>query len=51
MSNGYFRENEWWVSPYNLIPEVQSKFELPGQRNGREALSTEPLRGEALTWL
>ncbi|HXP88226.1 MAG TPA: hypothetical protein VN841_26080 [Bryobacteraceae bacterium] len=31
MSNSYFRENEWWVSPYNLIPEVQSKFELPAR--------------------
>jgi len=29
VSNSYFRENEWWVSPYDLIPEVQSKFELP----------------------
>ena len=29
MNQSYFRENEWWVSPYNLLPEVQSKFELP----------------------
>ncbi len=29
MSNEYFRENQWWVSPYNLIPEVRSKFDLP----------------------
>jgi isopropylmalate/homocitrate/citramalate synthase len=29
MNKSYFRENEWWVSPYNLLPEVQSKFELP----------------------
>lgn len=29
MANSYFRENEWWVSPYNLLPDVQSKFQLP----------------------
>src|SRR5271154_52273 len=31
MSNSYFRENEWWVSPYNLLPEVQSTFQLPAR--------------------
>lgn len=34
MTNGnpngkYYRENEWWVSPYNFIPEVISKYQLP----------------------
>src|SRR3984957_10021826 len=29
MSEGYFVENKWWVSPYNCIPEVRSKLDLP----------------------
>jgi isopropylmalate/homocitrate/citramalate synthase len=29
MSNDYFRENQWWVSPYNFIPEVRNTFDLP----------------------
>jgi isopropylmalate/homocitrate/citramalate synthase len=30
MSNErYFRENEWWVSPFNYVPEVQAEFKLP----------------------
>jgi methanogen homocitrate synthase len=29
MSDAYFRENEWWVSPYNFLPEVRSTYELP----------------------
>jgi isopropylmalate/homocitrate/citramalate synthase len=29
MSNDYFREDQWWVSPYNLIPEVRNTFQLP----------------------
>lgn len=29
MTDKYFRENEWWVSPYNFIPEVRNTFELP----------------------
>jgi methanogen homocitrate synthase len=29
MSEGYYLENKWWVSPYNCIPEVRSKFDLP----------------------
>jgi isopropylmalate/homocitrate/citramalate synthase len=29
MSEGYFLENKWWVSPYNCIPEVRSTFDLP----------------------
>jgi len=29
MSEQYYRENKWWVSPYNFIPEVRSQFNLP----------------------
>jgi isopropylmalate/homocitrate/citramalate synthase len=29
MSEKYFRENQWWVSPYNFIPEVRAKLNLP----------------------
>jgi len=29
MSEGYYVENKWWVSPYNCIPEVRSKLDLP----------------------
>jgi isopropylmalate/homocitrate/citramalate synthase len=29
MSNQYFRENEWWVSPYNFVPEVRNTYSLP----------------------
>ena len=29
MSDKYFKENQWWVSPYNFIPEVTKTFELP----------------------
>src|SRR5487761_1266716 len=29
MKDKYYRENEWWVSPYNFVPEVREKFELP----------------------
>jgi len=25
----YYRENEWWVSPYNFAPEVLATFQLP----------------------
>ena len=31
MNGQYYRENEWWVSPYNFVPEVQSKFQLPAR--------------------
>ena len=31
MSQQYFRENEWWVSPYDFIPEVRSTFQLPAR--------------------
>lgn len=29
MSVEYHKEGEWWVSPYNVIDEVTSSFELP----------------------
>src|SRR5438477_3570421 len=29
MDEKYFRENEWWVSPYNYMPEVRATFQLP----------------------
>jgi methanogen homocitrate synthase len=29
MKDKYFRENEWWVSPYNFVPEVRGAFQLP----------------------
>src|SRR5262252_2451100 len=29
MSQQYFRENEWWVSPFNLYPEVRNTYRLP----------------------
>jgi methanogen homocitrate synthase len=29
MSDKYFRENQWWVSPYNYVPEVVNQFRLP----------------------
>jgi isopropylmalate/homocitrate/citramalate synthase len=29
MNNKYYRENEWWVSPYNFVPEVRGTFDLP----------------------
>ncbi len=31
MNGKYYRENEWWVSPYNYVPEVLSKFQLPAR--------------------
>src|SRR5690349_18310213 len=31
MSEPYYRENEWWVSPYNYAPEVRAKFALPAR--------------------
>ena len=27
----HFRENEWWVSLYNYVPEVQESFQLPAR--------------------
>src|SRR5438477_4120951 len=29
MNDKYFRENEWWVSPYNYAPEVRKTYHLP----------------------
>src|SRR5437667_6798296 len=29
MNDKYFRENEWWVSPYNYAPEVRKSYDLP----------------------
>src|SRR5579863_6813377 len=31
MNGKYYRENEWWVSPYNFVPEVRSTFQLPAK--------------------
>ncbi len=31
MNGKYYRENEWWVSPYNFVPEVRSTFQLPAR--------------------
>lgn len=29
MNEKYFRENQWWVSPYNFVSEVRGQFQLP----------------------
>ena len=29
MSDKYYRKDEWWVSPYNYIPEVTNAYQLP----------------------
>src|SRR3984885_1511409 len=29
MTDKYYRENEWWVSPYNFVPEGRNTFDLP----------------------
>ena len=29
MSTQFRRDNEWWVSPYNLYPEVRNTYQLP----------------------
>jgi isopropylmalate/homocitrate/citramalate synthase len=31
MSDKYYRKDEWWVSPYNYIPEVTKTYELPAK--------------------
>src|SRR5688572_9416351 len=31
MNDKYFRENEWWVSPYNYAPEVRRTYALPAR--------------------
>lgn len=29
MKDRYFKENRWWVSPYNFVDEVREGFDLP----------------------
>jgi isopropylmalate/homocitrate/citramalate synthase len=29
MNDKYFRDKEWWVSPYNFVPEVRNTYQLP----------------------
>lgn len=29
MSDKFFRKDEWWVSPYNYVPEVEATRQLP----------------------
>jgi methanogen homocitrate synthase len=29
--NRYHREDQWWVSPYNYVPEVTGELELPAK--------------------
>ncbi|WP_114964804.1 LeuA family protein [Alkalilacustris brevis] len=31
MAAEYKRDNQWWVSPYNYVPEVRSSLDLPAQ--------------------
>jgi isopropylmalate/homocitrate/citramalate synthase len=31
MKDKYYRESEWWVSPYNFVPEVRGTFDLPAK--------------------
>jgi isopropylmalate/homocitrate/citramalate synthase len=31
MTDRYYRENEWWVSPYNFADEVRAQFQLPAR--------------------
>jgi len=31
MESQYFRENEWWVSPFNFISAVREKMDLPAR--------------------
>jgi isopropylmalate/homocitrate/citramalate synthase len=31
MNDKYYRENEWWVSPYNFVPEMRGTFQLPAK--------------------
>jgi isopropylmalate/homocitrate/citramalate synthase len=31
MNDKYYRENEWWVSPYNFLPEVRGTYQLPAR--------------------
>jgi methanogen homocitrate synthase len=29
MKHEYLRENQWWVSPYNVLPETMGTYQLP----------------------
>src|ERR1700688_5083148 len=29
MNENYFEDGKWWVSPYNCLPEVRAKYDLP----------------------
>lgn len=29
MRENYFEDGKWWVSPYNFVPDVRSKLDLP----------------------
>ena len=29
MAKSHFKEDQWWVSPYNYIPEVRDQLNLP----------------------
>jgi isopropylmalate/homocitrate/citramalate synthase len=31
MNDKHFRDNEWWVSPYNYAPEVRHTYNLPAR--------------------
>jgi methanogen homocitrate synthase len=31
MTGKYYRENQWWVSPYNFADEVRTQFQLPAR--------------------
>jgi isopropylmalate/homocitrate/citramalate synthase len=31
MNDKYFRDNQWWVSPYNYAPEVRNTYALPAR--------------------
>jgi isopropylmalate/homocitrate/citramalate synthase len=31
MNDKHFRENEWWVSPFNYAPEVRQTYDLPAR--------------------
>src|SRR5579871_5888427 len=31
MSDKYLRENQWWISPYNFVPEVLNNRQLPAR--------------------
>jgi len=37
MGNEHYRENEWWVSPDNFVPEVRGAFHLPARVSVHDA--------------